>query len=172
MDVHIITVLERISPTRVRIGLEHTAFLNEGIKLECQINDSDQDRKCSFTVGVTKPQPIEVSVEAGNILRLYRDTRLGHASGSDSWDDDDDDDDDDDPDAPAAISCTHPQILDQVKVGHRVFIDDGKIEAIVRSSNGEYLELEIVSPHGMIAKIKSNKGMNFPDSGIKMPALT
>ena len=32
------TVLERISPTKVRIGLEHTAYLKEGIKLECQSN--------------------------------------------------------------------------------------------------------------------------------------
>jgi pyruvate kinase len=57
-------------------------------------------------------------------------------------------------------------------VGHRVFIDDGKIEGIVRSSNEEYLELEIISPKGTIAEIKPNKGMNFPDSSIIMPALT
>jgi pyruvate kinase len=156
-----LTVLERISPTKVRVGLEHTAFLKEGIKLECQINDSENDRRCLFTVGVTKPQPIEISVEAGNVLRLYRDTRLGHANDSNRFGDD-----------PVGISCTYPHILDQVKVGHRVFIDDGKIEAIVRSSNEEYLELEIVSPHGIMAKIKSNKGMNFPDSGVKIPALT
>ena len=156
-----LTVLERISPTRVKIGLEHTAFLKEGIKLKCQVNDSDNDRNCSFTVGITKPQPIEISVEAGNIIRLYRDIRLGHAGDSDQLSE-----------KPAAFSCTYPLILDQVKVGHRVFIDDGRIEAVVRSSNKEYLELEIVSPHGMIAKIKSNKGMNFPDSGIKTPALT
>jgi pyruvate kinase len=157
-----LTVLDwRSIPTRVRIGLEHTAFLKEGIKLECQINDSDNDRKCSFTVGVTKPQLIEISVEAGNILRLYRDTRLGHGGDNNRFGDD-----------PAGISCTHPHILDQVKAGHRVFIDDGKIEAVVRCSKEEYLELEIMSPHGMIAKIKSNKGMNFPDSGIKTPALT
>jgi pyruvate kinase len=83
--------------------------------LECQINDSDNDRRCSFTVGVTKPQPIEISVEAGNLLRLYRDTRLGHGGDSNHFSDD-----------PAGISCTYPHILDQVKVGHRVFIDDGK----------------------------------------------
>jgi len=156
-----LTVLERISPTRVRIGLEYKAFLKEGIKLECQINDSDNERKCSFTVGVTKPQPIEISVEAGNILRLYRYARLGHDGDNNRSRDD-----------PAGISCTHPHILEQVKLGHRVFIDDGKIEAVVRSSKEEYLELEILSPHGMVAKIKSNKGMNFPDSGIKTPALT
>ena len=122
--------------------------------LECQPSDSDGDTKCSFTVGSLKPQPIEINVEAGNILRLYRDARLGH--GGD----------------PACFSCTHPGILNQVKVGHRVFIDDGKIEAIVKSSTDKYLELEVVSPQGATAKIKSNKGMNFPDSAIKMPALT
>jgi pyruvate kinase len=156
-----ITVLERMGPTRVRIGLEHTAFLNEGIKLECQINNNDNDSKCSFTVGAIKAQPIEINVEAGNILRLYRDLRLGHSADSSSSDG-----------RPAGISCTHPRILNQVKVGHRVFIDDGKIEAIVRSSNEEYLELEIISPKGMTAKIKSNKGINFPDSLVRMPALT
>lgn len=155
------TVLERISPTRVKVGLEHTAFLKGGTELECQINDSENERECLFTVGVTKPQPIEINVEAGNILRLYRDTRLGSAGDNERLGGD-----------PPSISCTYPHVLDQVKVGHRVFIDDGKIEAIVRSSNDEYLELEIISPHGILAKIRSNKGMNFPDSGIKIPALT
>ncbi|PWU81578.1 MAG: hypothetical protein DLM72_06220 [Candidatus Nitrosopolaris wilkensis] len=155
-----ITVLERTSPTRVRIGLEQTAYLKEGIKLECQTNSSN-NKKYSFTVRAIKPQPIELKVEAGNVLRLYRDARLGHSgagSGSDS--------------KTAAISCTYPQVLEQVKIRHRIFIDDGKIEALVRSSNEQYLGLEIISPKGMIAKIKSNKGINFPDSTLKMPALT
>ena len=54
----------------------------------------------------------------------------------------------------------------------RVFIDDGKIQAIVRSSDNQYLELEIVSPDGLVAKIKPHKGINFPDPSIKLPALT
>jgi pyruvate kinase len=112
-------------------------------------------------VGQIKPQPVDIKVEYGNTLRLYRDTnRLGHAGDGSTGN------------KPAGISCTHPEVLDQVMVGHRVFIDDGKIEGIVRSSNKEYLELGIVSPKGTIAEIKSNKGMNFPDSSIRMPALT
>jgi len=156
-----ITVLERTSPTRVRIGLEQTAYLKEGIKLECQTN-SNSNKKCSFTVGAIKPQPLELKVEAGDVLRLVRDARLGHSgpgSGSDGK-------------PAAAISCTYPEVLDQVKIGHRIFIDDGKIEAVVRSSNEQYLGLEIISPKGIMAKIKSNKGINFPDSSLKMPALT
>jgi pyruvate kinase len=157
-----ITVLERTSPTRVRIALAQTAYLKEGIKLECQTN-SNNNKKCSFTVRAIKPLPIELKVEAGNVLRLYRDARVGHSGagvGTGTGG------------KPAAISCTYPEVLDQVKVGHRIFIDDGKIEAVVRLSNEEYLELEIISPKGTIAKIKFNKGINFPDSSLKMPALT
>jgi pyruvate kinase len=153
---HTMTVLERISPMRVRIGLEQTAYLKEGIKLE---TDSDDNNKCSFTVRSIKPQPIEITIQAGDVLRLYRDTRLGHSH--DGFDD-----------SPAAISCTYPEVIDQVKVGRRIFIDDGKIEAIVRSSNEQYLELDVISPKGIITKIKSNKGINFPDSRLKMPTLT
>ncbi|MGC2574118.1 MAG: hypothetical protein WA364_21600 [Candidatus Nitrosopolaris sp.] len=67
------------------------------------------------------------SQSAGHILRLYRDTRRGY-NASDGLS--------------AAISCTYPEAIDQVKVGHRIFIDDGKIEELVRSSNEQYLELE------------------------------
>jgi pyruvate kinase len=201
-----LTVLERLSPTKVRVGLEHTAWLKEGTKLECQTNrfvespgdatvaatssgdeyqggggatnhnyatdgDNNNDRgsnnnnssssTCSFTVGQIKPQPVEIEVEYGNTLRLYRNAnRLGHRGDASVGN------------KPAGISCTRPEVLDHVMVGHRVFIDDGKIEGIVRSSNEEYLELEIISPKGTIAEIKPNKGMNFPDSSIVMPALT
>lgn len=156
------TVLERISPTKVRIGLEHTAYLKEGIKLECQSKSvlNSNDPRCSFTVGRIMPQPVEINVEAGNMLRLYRDnTRLGHLANKSAG-------------TPAGISCTHPEVLDQVMIGDRVFIDDGKIEAKVRSSNDQCLELEVVSPRGLVAKIKSHKGINFPDSSLRMPALT
>jgi pyruvate kinase len=172
--LRIITVLERISPTKVRVGLEHTAWLKEGTKLECQRtrivdnSDFDSDRaacaennECSFIVGRIKAQPVEIKVEYGNTLRLYRDSNhMGHAGDATANN------------KPAGISCTHSEVLNQVLLGHRVFIDDGKIEGIVRSSNEDYLELEIVSPEGIVAEIKPNKGMNFPDSSIIMPALT
>ncbi|MGA9154938.1 MAG: pyruvate kinase [Candidatus Nitrosopolaris sp.] len=151
---HTMTVLERLSPMQVRIGLEQTAYLNDGIKLEA---DSNGDNKCSFTIRSIKPQPIDITVQSGDVLRLYKDIRLGH-NASDGL--------------PAAISCTYPEVIDQVKVGHRIFIDDGKIEALVRSSNEQYLELDVISPKGIITKIKSNKGINFPDSRLKMPTLT
>ena len=90
------TVLERLSPSKVRIGLEHTAYLKEGIKLECQSNNvvNNNNTKYSFTIGRIMPQPIEIGVEAGNTLRIYRDSsRLGHLANKVGG-------------TPAGISCT------------------------------------------------------------------
>jgi pyruvate kinase len=70
------------------------------------------------------------------------------------------------------VACNLPGILESVQVGHHVYVDDGKISSIVRSSTDEYLELEILSPFDTTAKIKPEKGLNFPDSNLNLPALT
>lgn len=62
------------------------------------------------------------------------------------------------------ITCNLPEILGSIQVGHRVYIDDGKISSVVRSLTDEHLELEILSPSGTTAKIKPEKRLNFPDS--------
>ena len=69
-----------------------------------------------------------------------------------------------------------PEVIQHVKTGHRVFIDDGKIGAVVTknnsSSNEDYIELEITSPVEGTSKIRPGKGLNFPDSSFSLPALT
>jgi pyruvate kinase len=145
-------VLERIAPTNVKVGLERTVYLKEGLKLQAEISGS------SFTVGTIKPQPVDLQVKAGDTLRLYKTSGiLGHKATAD---------------IPAGISCTHPEVLQQIHSGHRVFIDDGKIGAIVSSSsNEEYIELQINSPTDS-SKIRPEKGLNFPDSALNIPAVT
>lgn len=59
-----------------------------------------------------------------------------------------------------------------ISIGHRVFIDDGKIEAVVLSCTNDYLVLKIVSPSDTAAKIKPEKGLNFPDSELSLSAIT
>ncbi|HXZ24601.1 MAG TPA: pyruvate kinase [Nitrospiria bacterium] len=144
-------VLERISPTRVKVGLERTAYVQEGTVIRTELG-------VVFTVGPVMPQPVDLRVQAGETLRLYRDpARPGHAARDGQ---------------PAGIGCTLPEILAYVKPGHRVFIDDGKIAAVVRACLDDGLELEIISPRGIPARIRSEKGLNFPDSEIDLPALT
>jgi pyruvate kinase len=109
-------------------------------------------------MGKVKPQPAEITVKTKDIVRLYRDPkRLGKPASKNE---------------PASISCTLPEALENVKEGHSVFIDDGKIGARVLDVNSEYLELEIVSPTEGLATIKAENGLNFPDSEIRLSALT
>jgi pyruvate kinase len=144
-------VLERMSPTRVQVGLERTAYVQEGTALRTE-------HGAVFMVGPVMAQPVDLRVQAGDTLLLYRDPKQpGHPAEGKS---------------PAGISCTLPEILSCVKTGHRVFIDDGKIAAVVRTCGKDCLELEITAPRGIPARIKSEKGLNFPDSTIDVPALT
>jgi pyruvate kinase len=59
-----------------------------------------------------------------------------------------------------------------VKPGHRVCIDDGKITTVVRNLHPEHVELEVIAPHDIPARIRSEKGLNFPDSPLDVPAFT
>jgi pyruvate kinase len=145
-------VLEIVSPTRIRVGLERTVYLKEGLELDGDLSGS------SFTVGPTKPQPIELRIKAGEVLRLYKNNGiLGHKATADK---------------PAGITCTLPDVLQRVHSRQRVFIDDGKIGAIVTSSNEDYVELEIISPVDSASKIRPEKGINFPDSDLNVPSIT
>ena len=144
-------VLERVSPARIRVGLERTAYIEEGMELVTTGG-------ASFHIGPIMPQPMDIRVQAGDRLLLYRDPcRLGHgAQGA----------------QPAGISCTLPAVLEMVKPGHHVCIDDGKITTVVRKLHPEHVELEVVAPHDIQARIRSEKGLNFPDSPIDIPAFT
>jgi len=65
-----------------------------------------------------------------------------------------------------------PEVLSKVERGHRVLIDDGKIDATVVSTDDKYLEVEITYPSDKTVKIQSDKGLNFPDSYLDIPAIT
>ena len=144
-------VLGHVSPTKVRVGLERTAYLEEAMELVTPGGES-------FRIGPIMSQPMDIRVQAGDRLVLYREpARLGHEARGGQ---------------PAGISCTLPAVLEMVKPGHRVCIDDGKITTIVRNLHPGHLELEVVAPHDVPVRIRSERGLNFPDSPIDVPAFT
>ncbi len=70
------------------------------------------------------------------------------------------------------IACTLPEVIGQVRVGERVWLDDGRIGAVVRKASRRQLELEIVQARDGGEKLMADKGINFPDSELDLPALT
>ncbi|MDP3376588.1 MAG: pyruvate kinase [Hydrogenophaga sp.] len=70
------------------------------------------------------------------------------------------------------VACTLPQVIGQIRTGERVWLDDGRIGAVVRKASRLQLELEIVQARDGGEKLSADKGINFPDSTLDLPALT
>lgn len=66
------------------------------------------------------------------------------------------------------VSTVYKGIVNDVKPGDTILIDDGNIELKTISSNDQEVITEVV--HG--GTLKSRKGINLPDSNVSAPSLT
>jgi pyruvate kinase len=73
---------------------------------------------------------------------------------------------------PFQASCTLQEIFQQARPGQRVFIDDGKLGAVIESVEAEGLALRITAARTQGERLKPYKGLNFPDTELHIPALT
>jgi pyruvate kinase len=74
--------------------------------------------------------------------------------------------------APAQIGCTLPEVFTAVCVGDSVWFDDGKIGGIVERKQSEGLLVRITHARPNGEKLRCDKGINFPDTQLELPALT
>ena len=72
----------------------------------------------------------------------------------------------------ASISCTLPEVFSQVRKGERIWFDDGKIGGIVREARPDALRIEVTQARPKGEKLLADKGINLPDTDIRLPALT
>jgi len=76
------------------------------------------------------------------------------------------------PDLPFQATCSEPRVLDSVRVGDRVSLDDGKLQgSIMREDHDGYL-VRIAKGKLKGIKLKPGKGLNFPDTQIDLEPLT
>jgi pyruvate kinase len=70
------------------------------------------------------------------------------------------------------IGCTLPEVFEQAKPGERVWLDDGKIGGVIVCVTSDEIDLRVtdVRPGGV--NLKAGKGINFPDTDLRLDALT
>ena len=71
-----------------------------------------------------------------------------------------------------AVTCTLPEVLDMISVGDRIFFDDGKIEGGITEICKGYAIVKIVKTKLNGSKLRTEKGINVPDSNLLLPGLT
>jgi pyruvate kinase len=73
---------------------------------------------------------------------------------------------------PAFISCTLPAIFQYVKPGEPIYFDDGKIEGTITAVDIDSLNIRITHAKELGSKLKSDKGINLPESDLPIGGLT
>lgn len=67
------------------------------------------------------------------------------------------------------IYVSYPQLTNDVKIGERIFLDDGKMEVVVKQIlNDKEILVNITIGGTLLPK----KGVNLPDSELSMPSMT
>ncbi|MEO1702700.1 MAG: pyruvate kinase [Pseudomonadota bacterium] len=66
------------------------------------------------------------------------------------------------------VYLPHPEILQSVKPGHRLLIDDGRLTLLAEECDGKSIKARVVSG----TKISDKKGVSLPDTDLPVGALT
>jgi len=71
-----------------------------------------------------------------------------------------------------AVGCTQPGVVRDLQSGDRVLFDDGLIETVVEKTDGSAATLCVRRLPAAKAKLKAEKGINFPDTELSIRCLT
>jgi len=138
-----------------------SAYVSSGTKLK--LFKPDNTEKLAHEVGELLPLEQHISLKINDYLILHKDPMPGEPAQYDE-------------NAKllhhAHISCTLPEIFKDVKKGEPVFFDDGKIEGIIEDVNDDELLIKITYAKDTGSKLKADKGINLPDSDLKVSGLT
>jgi pyruvate kinase len=75
-------------------------------------------------------------------------------------------------DAGFAVECSLPEAIEASRPGDRLSIDDGKLEAKIERVDEGFFVARVMRCDAEGYKFKPEKGLNFPDAELAIPALT
>jgi pyruvate kinase len=72
---------------------------------------------------------------------------------------------------PAQLECSLPEAVGQLREGHRIFYDEGRIRLVCERAgpNAALLRVTRVESNG---RLRGQKGLNFPDTPLRLEPLT
>lgn len=136
------------SASGVYATTEKTTYLTTGTVLRVQEDATE--------VGALPEREQYLVLRQGDVLQVTRDCAPAAPGVS----------------GPASIGCTLPEVFDNVRVGDRILFDDGKIAARIVAADHDAVAVRIdrASPKG--SRLRAAKGINLPDTDLRVSALT
>lgn len=157
----VLNVIERAGEAQVMASAAEAVWLEAGTRLEHVPTHGKGRRKASAKVGALPAKPASLAVHVGDLFLLARVPTPGLPAcpgwGAEPY--------------AGHIPCAQPEVLDFLQPGERVFIDDGLVAATVERVDGAGAWLRVTRASSKGAKIRSGKGLNFPDSDLALPPL-
>jgi pyruvate kinase len=139
-----------------------TAYVTPGLRLR-RASGPGGEGKADAVIGNLPPIEQSILLRQGEILVLTRDLRPGHPAVRDQHGR---------ISSPATIGCTLPEVFDDVRPGESIWLDDGTIGGVVRRVSSSEMQVEITHAREQGGRLGPDKGINLPDSKLKLPALT
>jgi len=153
-----------LSDTDWLVSCDKSAYLASGCTLTLTTHPKKAKHKLieEFTLGVFAGEPSDIKVHKNDVLLLtpgdidgkpaeYKNGLLIH---------------------PAQIGCTLSSAIAKLASGQAVWIDDGKIGAVVEAITEQGALLRITEAKTGGVSIKSDKGINFPEAELNLSPLT
>ena len=115
------------------------------------------------SVGDLAPVESVLCLRPGDTLLLTRDRRPGRPATLDSRGQ---------VLTPAQIGCTLPGVLADVRPGEPIWFDDGKIGGVVEQVEPHRARVRIAQAPAQGGKLRADRGINLPESDLRLDALT
>jgi pyruvate kinase len=118
---------------------------------------------CEAPVGELPPGDTAICLKQGDLLILTRDLTPGRPATYDIKGQ---------VLTPAVIGCTIPEVFDDVRAGEAIWFDDGKIGGAIEKVEDGLVLVRITHARLRGERLRGDKGINLPDSDLRLAALT
>lgn len=139
-----------------------TAYLAPGTVLRHERGMAKGDGR-EAAVGDLPPTENAITLRPGDHLVLTRNRRPGRPATADGGGR---------VLTPATIGCTLPEVFDDVRSGEAIWFDDGKIGGVVEKVETDRVLVRITHTRFRGGKLAADKGINLPESPLRLAALT
>ena len=72
----------------------------------------------------------------------------------------------------ATIPCATPEVFADLRPNERIWFDDGKIGGVIEAVAAEAIRIRITASKPQGDRLRADKGINLPDSDLRLPALS